>query len=46
MPTKGDGRDANQGSAFVSGALIDNKLLGSVVVEGYQQDRWKSEQSK
>ena len=45
MPTKGDGGDANQGSAFVSGALIDNKLLGSVVVEGYQRDRWKSEQS-
>ncbi|MCX7134247.1 siderophore amonabactin TonB-dependent receptor, partial [Aeromonas sp.] len=45
MPTKGDGGDANQGSAFVSGALIDNKLLGSVVVEGYQRDRWHSDQS-
>ena len=45
MPTKGDGGDANQGSAFVSGALIDNKLLGSVVVEGYQRDNWKSDQS-
>ena len=45
MPTKGQGGDANQGSAFVSGALIDNKLLGSVVVEGYQRDNWKSEQS-
>ncbi|MGY3867006.1 siderophore amonabactin TonB-dependent receptor [Aeromonas bivalvium] len=45
MPTKGQGGDANQGSAFVSGSLIDNKLLGSVVVEGYQRDNWKSEQS-
>jgi outer membrane receptor for ferrienterochelin and colicins len=45
MPTKGQDGDANQGSAFVSGALIDNKLLGSVVVEGYQRDNWKSEQS-
>ena len=45
MPTKGDGGDANQASAYVSGALIDNKLLGSVVVEGYQRDNWKSDQS-
>ncbi|MGE6106972.1 siderophore amonabactin TonB-dependent receptor [Aeromonas sobria] len=45
MPTKGEGGDANQGSAFVSGSLIDNTLLGSLVVEGYQRDNWKSEQS-
>ncbi|MGY3885631.1 siderophore amonabactin TonB-dependent receptor [Aeromonas aquatica] len=45
IPTKGDGGDANQGSAYVSGALIDNKLLGNIVVEGYQRDRWKSDQS-
>ena len=45
MPTKGDGGDANRGNAFVSGALIDNKLLGSLVVEGYQRDRWHSDQS-
>lgn len=45
MPTKGEGGDANQGSAYVSGALIDNKLLGNIVVEGYQRDRWKSDQS-
>ena len=45
MPTEGDGGDANQASAYVSGALIDNKLLGSVVVEGYQRDNWKSDQS-
>nr|WP_043158058.1 siderophore amonabactin TonB-dependent receptor [Aeromonas diversa] len=45
IPTKGEGGDANRGSAYVSGALIDDKLLGNLVVEGYQRDRWRSEQS-
>lgn len=45
MPTKGDGGNGNRGSAYVSGALIEDKLLGNLVVEGYQRDRWHSDQS-
>ncbi len=44
-PTDGHGGDINKASAYVGGALIDNKLLANLVVEGNHRDAWQSEQS-
>ncbi|MFQ2239629.1 TonB-dependent receptor domain-containing protein [Aeromonas dhakensis] len=44
-PTDGHNGDANKGSGYLSGSLIDNKLLGNVIVEGLHRDAWQSEQS-
>ena len=44
-PTSGQSGDLHDGSGYLSGALIDNKLLGQVIVEQKHKDAWKSEQS-
>ncbi|MEG0651427.1 MAG: TonB-dependent receptor [Acinetobacter sp.] len=45
MPTEGDGGATHKASAYVSGSLIENKLLANLVVEGINQQAWRSEQS-
>ncbi|MFU7710494.1 hypothetical protein [Aeromonas veronii] len=32
-------------TCLLSGSLIDDKLLGNVIVEGLHRDAWQSEQS-
>lgn len=45
MPTEGDDGAAHKASAYVGGSLIENKLLANLVVEGIDQQAWRSEQS-
>jgi len=44
-PTEGDSGDSHKTSGYVSGALIDNKLLGNLIVEGTDQAAWGSDQT-
>jgi len=44
-PTEGDGGDSHKTSAYLSGALLENKLLGNLIVEGTDQAAWRSEQT-
>lgn len=44
-PTEGDGGGHNRLSGYLSGPLVDNKLLGSVIVDGGKRDAWRTNQS-
>ncbi|MGB4073953.1 TonB-dependent receptor domain-containing protein [Pseudomonas sp.] len=43
-PTEGDNGDVHQASGYLSGALIDEKLLGNLVVQSTDQAAWQSDQ--
>lgn len=45
-PTEGSGGDHNRLNGYVSGPLIENTLLGSLIVDGGKRDAWRTEQSK
>lgn len=45
IPTEGDDGAIHKASAYLSGSLIENKLLANLVVEGINQQAWRSEQS-
>ena len=40
--TSGKGGDLNKGSGYLSGALVDDKLFSSLMVEKYNRDAWQS----
>lgn len=40
--TSGDGGDSHTSSAYLSGPLIEDRLLGNVIVEGTDRAAWKS----
>src|SRR5690606_15690491 len=43
-PTEGDNGDSHKTSAYVSGALIDERLFGNLIVEHVDQAAWQSDQ--
>lgn len=43
-PTKGDEGDIFKSSAYISGALIENTLLGNLIVESTDQEAWQTDQ--
>ncbi|MNQ10712.1 Colicin I receptor precursor [compost metagenome] len=43
-PTEGDHGDVHQTSGYLSGALIENKLLGNLVIQSTDQAAWQSDQ--
>lgn len=45
-PTEGSGGDHNRLNGYVSGPLIENTLLGSLIVDGGKRDAWRTELSK
>ncbi|TKY81665.1 TonB-dependent receptor [Pectobacterium polonicum] len=45
-PTEGSGGDHNRLSGYVSGPLIENTLLGSLIIDGGKRDAWRTELSK
>ncbi|WP_219606754.1 TonB-dependent receptor domain-containing protein [Pectobacterium sp. CFBP8739] len=45
-PTEGSGGDNNRLNGYVSGPLVENTLLGSLIVDGGKRDAWRTEQSK
>ncbi|WP_409307165.1 TonB-dependent receptor domain-containing protein [Pectobacterium sp. B1J-3] len=45
-PTEGSGGDYNRLSGYVSGPLIENTLLGSLIIDGGKRDAWRTELSK
>ncbi|MEH6799275.1 MAG: TonB-dependent receptor [Halopseudomonas sabulinigri] len=44
-PTEGDNGDTHKVSTYTSGALIEDKLLANLILEGRDQAAWQSEQS-
>lgn len=44
-PTEGSGGDHNRLNSYISGPLIENMLLGSLLADGGKRDAWKTEQS-
>ena len=44
-PTEGDAGDSHKASGYVSGALIEDKLLGNLIAEGTDQAAWRSDQT-
>ncbi|WP_019339002.1 TonB-dependent receptor domain-containing protein [Stutzerimonas stutzeri] len=44
-PTEGDSGDSHKASGHISGALIEDKLLGNLIVEGVDQAAWRSDQT-
>lgn len=44
-PTEGESGDSHKASGYVSGSLIDNKLLGNLILETTDQAAWLSEQT-
>ncbi|MCQ4274380.1 TonB-dependent receptor domain-containing protein [Stutzerimonas degradans] len=44
-PTEGDGGDSHKTSGYISGALIEDKLLGNLIVEGTDKAAWRSDQT-
>ncbi|MEL4887656.1 TonB-dependent receptor [Pectobacterium betavasculorum] len=44
-PTEGSGGDHNRLNGYISGPLIENTLLGSLLADGGKRDAWKTEQS-
>ncbi|MFJ5416663.1 TonB-dependent receptor domain-containing protein [Pectobacterium carotovorum] len=44
-PTEGSGGDHNRLNGYISGPLIENMLLGSLLADGGKRDAWKTEQS-
>ncbi|RRO08963.1 TonB-dependent receptor domain-containing protein [Pectobacterium aquaticum] len=45
-PTEGSGGDHNRLNGYVSGPLIENTLLGSLIIDGGKRDAWRTELSK
>lgn len=45
-PSEGDSGDRHTTSGYVSGALVDGKLRGNLIVEGGDQAAWKTEQTE
>ena len=45
IPTEGHDGAIHKASAYLSGSLIEDKLLANLVIEGINQDAWRSEQS-
>ncbi|MEQ9942491.1 TonB-dependent receptor [Pectobacterium aroidearum] len=45
-PTEGSGGDHNRLNGYVSGPLIENTLLGSLIVDGGKRDAWRTELSQ
>jgi len=43
-PTEGDNGDSHKTSGYLSGALIENKLLGNLIVDATDQAAWQSDQ--
>lgn len=43
-PRKGDEGDSLKTSGYLSGALIENTLLGNLILESTDQEAWQSEQ--
>ncbi len=44
-PTEGDSGDSHKTNGYISGALIEDKLLGNLIVEGTDQAAWGSDQT-
>ncbi|MEL7559141.1 TonB-dependent receptor domain-containing protein [Stutzerimonas chloritidismutans] len=44
-PSEGESGDSHKASGYVSGSLIDNKLLGNLILETTDQAAWLSEQT-
>jgi len=44
-PTEGDSGDSHKASGYISGALIENKLRGNLIVETTDQAAWGSDQT-
>ena len=44
-PTEGESGDNHKASGYVSGSLIENKLLGNLILETTDQAAWLSEQT-
>ncbi|UVO08931.1 TonB-dependent receptor [Pectobacterium polonicum] len=44
-PMEGSGGDHNRLNGYISGPLIENTLLGSLLADGGERDAWKTEQS-
>jgi outer membrane receptor for ferrienterochelin and colicins len=44
-PTEGESGDGHKASGYVSGSLIENKLLGNLILETTDQAAWLSEQT-
>ncbi|MEH2920581.1 TonB-dependent receptor domain-containing protein [Samsonia erythrinae] len=44
-PTEGSGGDHNRLNGYISGPLIENTLLGSLLADGGKRDAWRTEQS-
>lgn len=42
-PTKGDNGDRHMSSGYLSGALIEDKLLGNLIVESTDQAAWQTD---
>jgi len=45
-PTEGDSGDSHKTSGYISGSLIDDKLLGNLIIEGTDQAAWGSDQTR
>ncbi|OEY92286.1 TonB-dependent receptor domain-containing protein [Acinetobacter qingfengensis] len=45
VPTEGDHGAVHKTSAYLSGSLIENKLLANLMIEGVNQKAWQSDQS-
>ncbi|WP_405078861.1 TonB-dependent receptor domain-containing protein [Pectobacterium carotovorum] len=45
-PTEGSGGDHNRLNGYISGPLVENTLLGSLIVDGGKRDAWRTDQSK
>ena len=44
-PTEGESGDRHRASGYLGGALVDNVLLGNLILESTDQAAWRSEQS-
>tara|TARA_R100000935_G_C2830917_1_gene165012 strand:- start:244 stop:2142 length:1899 start_codon:yes stop_codon:yes gene_type:complete len=44
-PTEGESGDSHKASGYISGSLIENKLLGNLILETTDQAAWLSEQT-
>lgn len=44
-PTEGESGDRHRASGYLGGALVDNVLLGNLILESTDQAAWRSEQT-
>ena len=44
-PTEGESGDSHRASGYLGGALVDNVLLGNLILESTDQTAWRSEQT-